>query len=150
MKIKTVKKIGEKYLINNKILVPYVKENKYYSLLDSWLQMNKDIELEEETVVEDKLSNVQIEYAKKKNKIFSKLRDPAMNLWDIQRVEALLCLYVQEAPTPFIDGLSESRGETKRVIAKKILSKSNDFLYKLGKATGQMQMQEKNKSVKNG
>jgi len=66
-----------------------------------------------------------------------------LKLWDIQRIEALFCLYIQEAPTPFIDGLSKARGETKRVIAKKILSKSNDYLYKLGVATGEMQIREK-------
>jgi len=141
MKITAVKKIGDKYLINNKLLVPYVKENKYYGLLTNWFNLNKDVEIAEDKEI--KLSDAEIEYVKKKNKLISKTNDPAMNLWDIQRIEALFCLYIQEAPTPFIDGLSEARGETKRVIAKKILNKSNDYLYKLGKVTGQMQMQKK-------
>jgi hypothetical protein len=147
MKIKTVKKIGEKYLINSKILVPLDEKNKYYNLLSLWLDKNKNIQLMED-VDDNKMSEVETDYAKKRNEIESASVGgdrSSVDTWPIQHLEALLHLYVKEAPTPFLDGLSEARGETKRVLAKKILGKSSDYLYKLGKATGQMQVQKKSK-----
>jgi hypothetical protein len=143
MKITSVKKIGKRYLINNKISIPYVKENKYYDLVTKWIKDNPNsLEKKDEDAG---LADFEIEYSEKKNKVLNGSNDPAIASWDIQRLEALLCLYVQEAPTPFIDGMSEAKGETRRVVAKKILNKSKDYLYKLGKATGEMQL-KKNKS----
>ncbi len=150
MKITSVKKVGNKYLLNNKILVPLDKENKFYGALTNWLEMNKDIELAEEPADQTSMSQADIDYSIRKNRILNSLGNydkSTKNTWQMQHMEAILHLYIKEAPTPFLDGLSEAVGETKRVLAKKILSKSSDYMYKLGKATGQMQVQKKAKGA---
>jgi hypothetical protein len=141
MKILTVRKDGDRYIINDEISVPYVIGNRYYKDLSEWLKNNPNDVID--NVVNTDTNEYDLNYSESKNKILSKKFDPAVATWDIQRIEATLCLYVQEAPTPFLDGLAEERGESKRVLAKKILNKSKDYLYKIGKVTGQMQMKQK-------
>lgn len=139
MKIVKVKKIGNKYLINDKLLVPLVKGNRYYDKLSQWLKKVDENTLETEPAYTNNI-DAEVNYSKKKNKLLKSAGyDIAMPSWETQRMEAILHLYIKEAPTPFIDGLAEARGETTRVVAKKILNKSNDYLKKLGKITGQMQ-----------
>lgn len=144
MKIFKVKKIGDKYLINNKILVPLVPDNRYYKKLSEWLKSTSEDMIEKEPAIDVNAKAVESEFSERKNKLLQSVQyDMAMPSWETQRMEAILNLYMQEAPTPFIDGLAEARGETTRVVAKRILNKSNDYLNKLGKITGQMQIKLK-------
>lgn len=150
MKITKVKKVGSKYLINDSLLVPLVQGNRYYNKLSEWLKKVDESTIESEPVEID-ASEIESNYSKKKNKLLKGSGyDIAMPSWETQRMEAIMHLYIKEAPTPFLDGLAEARGETTRVVAKKILHKSNDYLKKLGKLTGQMQkeLDSKKNSIK--
>jgi len=77
MKIETVKKVGNKYLINNKILVPLVKENKYYNILSEYLSNNsEDVSI----LHSGELSIAQEKYSEDKNKLLNKFIDPAIKI----------------------------------------------------------------------
>ena len=63
---------------------------------------NNDIQLAAEPASTVGMSDIDIDYTAKKNKIINTLKNKGgadRNLWDIQHLEAILHLYVKEAPT---------------------------------------------------
>ena len=90
-----------------------------------------------------RLGRINVDYNRAVEALVSDVPDREVDTWPKQESEARAWLLDNEAFTPLLDGMIETRGDTKEYLVGKIIEKADIYAIEVGRLLGEKQRLEK-------